>query len=72
MNLNLELWVAMAAAALFYHYANIRKASTPLLVLSSVAVSALVMLIVGQGYIGVLAGQAILFAVLFLYLRLRK
>lgn len=72
MNLNLELWVAMAAAALLYHYANIRKASAPLFVLSSVAVSALVMLIVGQGYIGVLVGQAILFAVLFLYLRLRK
>lgn len=72
MNLNLELWVAMAAAALFYHYANIRKASTPLFVLSSVAVSALVMLFVGQGYVGVLVGQATLFAVLFLYLRFRK
>ena len=72
MNLDLELWVAMAAAALFYQYANVHKASTQLFLLSSVAVSVLVMLTVGPGYIGMLTGQALLFAALFLYLKLRK
>ena len=70
MNLDLELWVAMAAAALFYQYANVHKASTQLFLLSSVAV--LVMLTVGPGYIGMLTGQALLFAALFLYLKFRK
>ena len=72
MNLNLELWVAMGAAALFYHYANTRKAPTAVFVLASVAVSALMMLAVGQGVVAVLIGQVVLFAALFAYLKLRK
>ena len=71
MNLDLELWIAMAAAALFYQYANVNKASTQLFLLSSVAVSVLVKLTAGPGYIGMLVGQAFLFAVLFLYLKSR-
>ncbi|MCY7387155.1 MAG: hypothetical protein LH481_03680 [Burkholderiales bacterium] len=75
MNLNLELWVGMAAAALFYHYANTQKtqkAPATVYVLASVAVSVIVMLTIGQGAIGVLVGQAILFAVVFAYQKLRK
>ena len=72
MNLNLELWVGMGAAALFYHFANTRKADTALFVLASVAVSVLMMLVVAQGVVGLLIGQVVLFAVLFAYLKLRK
>ncbi len=72
MNLDLELWIAMAAAALAYQFANVNKASTQLFLLSSVAVSVLVMLTAGPGYIGMLIGQALLFAALFLYLKSRK
>ena len=72
MNLNLELWVAMAAAALFYHYASTCKAPTAVYVLASVAVSVIIMLTIGQGAVGVLVGQAILFAAVFAYQKLRK
>ena len=72
MNLALQLWLAMGAAALSYQYANVNKASTQLFLLSSVAVSVLVMLTAGPGYIGMIIGQALLFAVLFLYLKFRK
>ena len=72
MNLNLELWVAMAAAALFYHYASARKAPAAIYVLASVAVSAIIMLTIGQGAVGVLVGQAILFAAVFVYQKLRE
>lgn len=72
MNLNLELWVAMAAAALFYHYANTQKAPTGVYVLASVAVSVIIMLTIGQGAVGVLVGQLILFAAVFAYQKLRK
>ena len=72
MNLNLELWVAMAAAALFYHYANARNAPAAVYVLASVAVSAIIMLTIGQGAVGVLVAQAILFAAVFAYQKLRK
>ena len=72
MNLNLELWVAMGAAALFYHYANTRKAPTAVFVLASVAVSALMMLAVGQGVVAVPIGQVVLFAGLFTHLKFRK
>jgi hypothetical protein len=72
MNLNLELWVAMAAAALFFHFANRSKAPAAVFVLASVAVSALVMLTVEQGYLAVLIGQVVLFAVIFAYLKIRK
>ena len=72
MSLNLELWIAMAAAALVYHYANIRKVSTAAYVLASVAVSALVMLLIGQGWAGVLIGQLLLFGVIFAYEKFRK
>ena len=72
MSANAELWIAMAAAALCYHYANTQKAPVAIFVLASVAVSALVMLATGFGYVGILIGQAILFAALFAYLKLRK
>ena len=72
MNLNLELWVAMAAAALFYHYATTQKAPTAAYVLASVAVSVITMLTIGQGAVGVLVGQAILFAAVFAYQKLKK
>ena len=72
MNLNLKLWVAMAAAALFYHCANTQKAPTTVYVLASVAVSVIVMLTIEQGAVGVLVGQAILFAAVFAYQKLRK
>ena len=72
MNLNLELWVAMAAAALFYHYANTQKAPTAIYVLASVAVSVVVMLTIGQGAVGALVGQAILFVAIFVYQKLRS
>ena len=72
MNLNLELWVAMAAAALFYHYANTQKAPTVVYVLASVAVSVIIMLAFGQGAVGVLVGQAILFAAVLAVQKLRN
>ncbi len=72
MNLNLELWVAMAAAALFYHYASTQKRPPAVYVLASVAVSAIIMLAIGQGAVGVLVGQAILFAAVLAYQKLRK
>lgn len=72
MSLNLELWIAMAAAALFYHYASIRKASTAAYVLASVTVSVLVMLIIVQGWAGILIGQLLLFGVIFAYEKLGK
>ena len=72
MSLNLELWIAMAAAALFYQYARIHKVSTAAYVVASVTVSVLVMLIIGQGWEGVLIGQLILFALIFTYAKIRK
>ncbi len=72
MNLNAELWIAMAAAALFYHFARTRKAAAPIFVLVSVAVSTLIMLTNWHGYVGILIGQAVLFVVLIAYLKWRK
>lgn len=72
MNLNPELWIAMAAAALFYHFANTRKAPAAVFVLASVAVSTLIMLTNWQGYVGILIGQTILLAALIGYLKWRK
>lgn len=72
MSLNPELWIAMAAAALLYHYAATRKLPAPLYVLASVAVSIVAMLAIGQGWIGVLVAQLVLFAALLAYQRFRK
>jgi hypothetical protein len=72
MSLNPELWIAMAAAALLYHYAATRKLPAQLYVLASVAVSIVSMLVIGQGWVGVLVAQVVLFAVLWGYQRFRK
>jgi hypothetical protein len=61
MSFDPELWIAMGAAALFYHYANSRKGPTQIYLFASVVVSALCMLVFKQGWIGLLIGQATLF-----------
>jgi hypothetical protein len=59
-----QLWVAMAAAALFYHYATSQKASTQLYLFASVVVSAICMLVLKVDWIGLTAAQVVLFIVL--------
>ena len=72
MSLNAELWIAMAAAALFYHYAATRKLSVQLYVLASVAVSIIAMLAISQGWVGVLVAQLVLFVAIWGYQKFRK
>jgi hypothetical protein len=72
MSLNAELWIAMAAAALFYHYAATRKLPAQLYVLASVAVSIASMLAIAQGWAGVLVAQVVLFAAIWGYQKFRK
>jgi len=72
MNLNLDLWVAMAAAALFFHHANRQKVHPAFFVMASVMVSALVMLLLPATPLAVLGGQVGLFVVIAGLQRLRK
>ena len=71
MSLNAELWIAMAAAALFYHLAVRQKAPTAVYVLASVAVSIVVMLVLAQGWEALLIAQLVLLALLLGYRALR-
>jgi hypothetical protein len=67
-----QLWIAMAAAALFYHYASSRKASIQLYLLLSVAVSAAYLLWSQTGWLGLIIAQIVLFVFLVLIGRKKK
>lgn len=71
MSLNAELWIAMAAAALFYHLAVRQKAPTAVYVLASVAVSIIVMLALAQGWEALLGSQLVLLALILLFRKIR-
>lgn len=62
----------MGAAALFFHYANARKAPTHIYLFASVVVSAICMLLLNVGWIGLVIGQAALFLAALLYQQQKK
>ena len=64
MNLNLDLWIAMAGAALFFHYAGVQKVHPAYYVMASVSVSALVMLFLAADWMILLGSQFALWALL--------
>ena len=72
MSLNLGLWIAMAGAALFFHYAGRHKAPTAIYVLLSVSISALAMVLSDSDWPSVLVGQLLLFAAIEIFRRIRK
>ncbi len=67
MSLDLTLWLAMGGAAFFYHYAMNQGTKPALYMMTSVAVSVLVMVIFPHEWLVVLLGQAILYGVLTAY-----
>ena len=67
MSLDPQLWIAMGAAALYYHYATSCKAPVQAYLLASVVVSIACMLVFRQGWIELLIGQTALFLSIKLY-----
>jgi CHASE2 domain-containing sensor protein len=66
-----QLWIAMAAAALFYHYARSQKATVHLYLFLSVSVSAAYLLWAQTGWLGLIIAQLALFVFLVLIGRKR-
>jgi hypothetical protein len=72
VSLDPQLWIAMGAAALYYHYATSRKASVQAYLLASVVVSTTCMLMFRQGWFELIIGQTALFLSIKLYERRNK
>jgi hypothetical protein len=67
MILDPQLWIAMGAAAFYYHYATSRKAPVQAYLLASVVVSTACMLMFRQGWLELIIGQTALFLSIKLY-----
>jgi len=72
VSLDPQLWIAMGAAALFYHYANSRKAPVQAYLLASIVVSVACILIFRQSWVELTIGQVALFLAIKLYERRNK
>ncbi len=72
MSLDFSLWLAMGAAAFFYHHALGRGKPPALFMLVSVAVSVLAMVVFPREWLAILLGQLLLFGAIFAYARFRR
>ncbi len=72
MSLDISLWLAMGAAAFFYHHALGRGKPAALFMLISVAVSVLAMVLFPREWLAILLAQLLLFGEFGVYAKFRR
>ena len=72
MSLDFSLWLAMGGAAFFYHFAASQGAVPALYMLTSVAVSVLVMIAFPREWIAILLSQVLLYLALLAYKKFKR